>query len=174
MEAIQDTKIASTFQSSYMPHNVKACREAERAEYAKNKGKAGKAGEWWGHVESKFEPTSCYSDSFKEIDYKAVRQRDRLATNRKNDAGQGAISDDKAYMNTWSQYRMRKPPRDDIPGKFHDILTGQELLRMPAGAHQPGRHAGRVSIDKLNSEKYGTEGGKKRTYNIISNAPLSV
>jgi hypothetical protein len=25
----------------------------ERGEYAKNKGKAGKGGEWWGHVETK-------------------------------------------------------------------------------------------------------------------------
>ncbi|KAI9332716.1 hypothetical protein DFJ73DRAFT_56108 [Zopfochytrium polystomum] len=177
----QDGKLTSTFRTSYMPHNVKSTREMERQEYVKNKGKAGKGGEWWAHGEAKFETSSCYRDSFRDVDFKLLRQRDRTANGRSGNGGGGgggaaagnAADENAQFREQWFQYRMRKPPRDD-PGKFHDILTGQELPRMPSGAHQPGRRAGRVSIDKINAEKYGLErGNEKRTYNIISNAPLN-
>ncbi|KAJ3332869.1 hypothetical protein HDU76_012793 [Blyttiomyces sp. JEL0837] len=166
METTPDGKLASTFQSSYLPHDVKSSRERERGEYVKNKGKAGKGGEWWGHVESRFETSSCYRDSFKEHNYSTLRQREK---------GRELTKDEEQnFRNQWFQYRMKKPPTDD-PGKHYDILTGQELSRIPSGVHQPGRRVGRVSIDKLNAEKYGLErGNDKRTYNIISNAPLLV
>ncbi|KAJ3193038.1 hypothetical protein HK101_005558 [Irineochytrium annulatum] len=156
----KDGKLASTFQSSFMPHDVKASREAERGEYVKNKGKAGKGGEWWGHVEDKFDTKSCYRESFKEHNYKVIR----VSSLEVPTAGKGQLnrlSDEEQFRRQWFQYRMKKPPADDI-GKHYDILTGKEMVRAPTGVFQPGRSAGRVSIDKMNSEN-----GR---YNIISNA----
>ncbi|KAJ3212653.1 hypothetical protein HDU67_003681 [Dinochytrium kinnereticum] len=149
---------------------VKASRDVERAEYAKNKGKAGKGGEWWGHDESKFETNSCYRDSFKEHNYKLMR----MTALEEKVAGKGNMGkpfDENQLRQKWFQYRMRKPPTDD-PGKHYDILTGKEMERTPSGMYHPGRRAGRISIDKINAEQQG--GGDRRNYNIISNAPLNV
>ncbi|KAJ3096667.1 hypothetical protein HDU97_005697 [Phlyctochytrium planicorne] len=121
VELTPDGKIASTFQSSYMPHDVKASRDVEKIEYAKNKGKAGKGGEWWGHDESKFETNSCYRDSFKEHNYRLLRMNNADGPV----AGKGNIAkafDENQFRTKWFQYRMRKPPTDD-PGKHYDILT---------------------------------------------------
>ncbi|KAI8850494.1 hypothetical protein BC829DRAFT_388836, partial [Chytridium lagenaria] len=162
-----EVKISSTFQASYMPHDVKTARELERVEYAKNKGKAGKGGEWWGHDENKFETNSCYRDSFKEHNYRLLRTNLEAPV-----AGKGNTKpiDDTQFRQKWFQYRMRKPPTDD-PGKHYDILTGKEIERTPAGVYAPGRRAGRVSIDKINNAEQ--QAGERRNYNIISNAPLN-
>ncbi|KAJ3019624.1 UNVERIFIED_CONTAM: hypothetical protein HDU68_010587 [Siphonaria sp. JEL0065] len=159
----------------------KVTREAERGEYLKNKGRNGKGGDWWGNVETKFETSSCYNDSFKEHNYKLLRSityadpKSKPAATAPSQSSDAASQQefDKVFQKQWSKYRMRKPPKDDF-GTHYDILTGRELGQAPPGVHIPGRRAGRVSIDKLNALKYGSEGGEhKRNYNIISNAPLS-
>ncbi|KAJ3012339.1 UNVERIFIED_CONTAM: hypothetical protein HDU68_001254 [Siphonaria sp. JEL0065] len=181
LEQAQSGQPASTFQSSFQPHHV--TREAERGEYLKNKGRNGKGGDWWGHVETKFETSSCYNDSFKEHNYKLLRSityadpKSKPAPTAPSQSSDAASQQefDKVFQKQWSKYRMRKPPKDDF-GTHYDILTGtgRELGQAPPGVHIPGRRAGRVSIDKLNALKYGSEGGEhKRNYNIISNAPLS-
>ncbi|KAJ3389668.1 hypothetical protein HDU80_011437 [Chytriomyces hyalinus] len=185
-----NAKPQSTFNSSFLPHNVKQIRDAERLEYNKNKGRNGKGGEWWGHVEAKLEPSSCYKDSFKEHNYKALRSitymdpklkpvlnqqgANNNGVSNNNNYGNSSADFDKIFQKQWIQYRMRKPPVEES-GKHYDILTGRELGPPPPGAHGPGKRAGRVSIDKLNALKYGADrsgGDGKRSYNIISNAPL--
>ncbi|KAI8618598.1 hypothetical protein BC830DRAFT_912963 [Chytriomyces sp. MP71] len=164
---------------------VKQTREIERIEYTKNKGRNGSGGEWWGHVEAKFEPSSCYKDSFKHHDYKSLRSitysdsrgnaPPPLAGSQQDNSAAAEV--ERAFQKQWSKYRMRKPPAEEV-GKHFDILTGRDLGPSPPGVHIPGRRAGRVSIDKLNAIKYGIDKSHgedgKRNYDIISNAPLPV
>ncbi|KAJ3416989.1 hypothetical protein HDV05_007471 [Chytridiales sp. JEL 0842] len=161
----QDVSHTSTFKASYMPHDVKTARATERGEYVKNKGKAGKGGDWWGHVETKFEANSCYRDSFKEHDYAQLRSG-------LSDAGRKSLTNAGAqkqtqqvdmanFRNKWFEHRMRKPPADD-PGKHYDILTGRELNRVPFQARR---------VARLSGSKMGEK--EKRNYNIISNAPIT-
>ncbi|KAJ3104114.1 hypothetical protein HDU96_009055 [Phlyctochytrium bullatum] len=146
-----------------------ASREVERVEYVKNKGKAGKGGEWWVHDENSthFTTSSCYRDSFKEHNYRALRQTS-LEVPVAGKGNMGKPFDENQFRQKWFQYRMRKPPTDD-PGKHYDILTGKEIDRLPSGVFQPGKRAGRISIDKINEKQQGSD----RKYNIISNAPLA-
>ncbi|TPX73548.1 hypothetical protein CcCBS67573_g05178 [Chytriomyces confervae] len=153
-----NAKPQSTFNSSFLPHNL--------------------------------EPSSCYKDSFKEHNYKALRSitymdpklkpvlnqqgANNNGVSNNNNYGNSSADFDKIFQKQWIQYRMRKPPVEES-GKHYDILTGRELGPPPPGAHGPGKRAGRVSIDKLNALKYGADrsgGDGKRSYNIISNAPL--
>jgi hypothetical protein len=108
-----------------------------------------------------------------------------------HEPGRGAktgVDPETLFRNKWLQYRMKKPPKED-GGKNYNILTGiypfeiyfsfyVRLINtffLGGDIDRPAapRHIGRVSIEKINNIRFGTD-GDKRTYNIISNAPLSI
>ncbi|KAJ3203974.1 hypothetical protein HDU82_006163 [Entophlyctis luteolus] len=154
--AVLSTKYATQVNTEHTYHRVKVSREADRAEYLKNKGRNGKAGE--------------LKHNYKELRTTVFSRKTTHVPKVPNDK-----DFDKAFQKQWYQYRMRKPQTDDS-GRHYDILTVEDITagREHGAIVSPHRgYAGRISIDKLNAQKYGTTDGE-RNFNIISNAPLPI
>ncbi|KAJ3188800.1 hypothetical protein HDU85_004514 [Gaertneriomyces sp. JEL0708] len=134
---------SSTSRTSYKPIDVLPILKQERLEYAKNKGKARKPAEWWGH-QTEHSPTSIYRDSFKSNNFQEWIKKVETLPVAGNKSGkipdvshtyeqrsEEATTEKKSPLVSWAQYRVRKPASDSS-GLGYDIVTGEsEKLGVP-------------------------------------------